>query len=90
MKTSELRNLIREEVRKALKEDYLQFLKPDGADSTYLKQSKRALLNTLKNLQSIYKMPKQDIEALVDVIDEYADAYADDRIDSEEQAFGED
>ena len=75
-----------EEVHKALKED-LQFLKPHGSDSTYLKQSKRALLNTLKNLQSVYKINNQDIQALADVIDEFADAYADDRIDNEEQAL---
>ena len=45
---------------------------------TYLKQSKRALLYTLKNLQSVYKINNQDIQALADVIDEFADAYADD------------
>ena len=89
MKKSELQEIIREEVRKALKED-LQFLKPHGSDSTYLKQSKRSLLNTLKNLQSVYKMSKQDIEALAMAIDEFTDAYADDRIDNEEQAFKED
>lgn len=89
MKKSELQEIIREEVRKALKED-LQFLKPHGSDSTYLKQSKRSLLNTLKNLQSVYKINNQDIQALADVIDEFADAYADDRIDNEEQAFGKD
>ena len=89
MKKSELQEIIRDEIRKALKED-LQLLKPHGSDSTYLKQSKRALLYTLKNLQSVYKINNQDIQALADVIDEFADAYADDRIDNEEQAFKED
>jgi hypothetical protein len=75
MKKSELHEIIREELRKSLKED-LQFLKTHNSDSTYLKQSKRSLLNTLKNLQSVYKINNQDIRALADVIDEFADAYA--------------
>jgi len=82
MKKLGLQEIIREEVRRVLKED-LQFLKPHGSDSNYLKQSKRALLNTLKNLQSVYKINNQDIQALADGIDEFADAYADDRIDNE-------
>ena len=86
MKKSELQEIIHEEVRKALKED-LQFLKPHSSDSTYLKQSKRALLNTLKNLQSVYKIANQDIEALAVVINEFVNAYANDRIDNEEQAL---
>ena len=86
MKKSELQEIIHEEVRKALKED-LQFLKPHGSDSTYLKQSKRALLNTLKNLQSVYKINNQDIEALAVVIKEFVNAYANDRINNEKQAL---
>jgi len=86
MKKSELQQIIREEIQNTLKEN-LQFLKPHGSDSTYLKQSKRALLNTLKNLQSVYKINNQDIQALAVVINEFVNAYANDRIDNEEQAL---
>lgn len=79
MKKSELQQIIREEVRKTLNEDLI-FLRPDARDSSDMKRAKKALLMTLKNLKSIYRVNSQDIDAIAEVIWEFADSYAEDRI----------
>jgi len=79
MKKSELQQIIREEVRKTLNEDLI-FLRPDARDSSDMKRAKKMLAATLKNLKSIYRVNSQDIEALAEVIWEFADSYAEDRI----------
>jgi len=79
MKKSELQQIIREEVRKAVNEDLI-FLRPDARDTADVKRAKKMLAATLKNLKSIYRVDSRDIEALAEAIWEFADSYAEDRI----------
>ena len=72
MKKSQLQSLIREEIKKTLTE--AQFLPIYPGDSNDVKKATKMVNTTLKNLQSIYKIGNQDIEALVVAIDDLLEA----------------
>lgn len=74
MKTTEFKKLIREEVKKVLTE--AQFLPIYPEDSNEVKKATKTVNTTLKNLQSIYKINNQDIEALAVAIGDLLEATA--------------
>ena len=74
MKLSEFKKLIREEVKTVLTE--AQFLPIYPGDSNEVKKATKTVNTTLKNLQSIYKINNQDIEALAVAIDDLLEATA--------------
>lgn len=74
MKKSELRQIIREEFKTVLTE--AQFLPIYPEDSNEVKKATKTVNTTLKNLQSIYKINNQDIEALTVAIGDLLEATA--------------
>ena len=74
MKRSELQSLIREEVKKVLTEVRLLSVFPGDAND--VKKATKTVNTTLKNLQAIYKIRNQDIEALAVAIDDLLEATA--------------
>lgn len=74
MKRSELQSLIREEIKTVLTE--ARFLPIYPEDSNEVKKATKTVNTTLKNLQSIYKINNQDIEALAVAIADLLEATA--------------
>lgn len=74
MKLTEFKKLIREEVKTVLTE--AQFLPIYPEDSNEVKKATKTVNTALKNLQSIYKINNQDIEALAVAIDDLLEATA--------------
>lgn len=68
-----------DEFSKPLNEAYFP---PHGADAPDVKNAKKTLANLFNNLKSIYKVKDSTLDLLSDAIDDYADAYAEERIDN--------
>jgi hypothetical protein len=57
------------------------YFPPHGADAPDVKNAKKTLANLLNNLKGVYKVNNSTLDLLSDAIDEYAEAYAEERID---------
>lgn len=57
------------------------YFPPHGADAPDVKSAKKTLANLFNNLKGIYKVKDSTLDLLSDAIDEYADAYAEERVD---------
>lgn len=57
------------------------YFPPHGADAPDVKSAKKTLANLFSNLKGVYKVNNSTLDLLSDAIDEYAEAYAEERID---------
>ena len=78
MKSINLKQIIKEEVRKVMQEAYFP---SQSSDTAAVKSSKKALANWFNSIGS--QIPSKQLDVLSDLIDEYADAYAESRIEDE-------